>query len=89
MGDPSCNSRNCEENGIHVSWEAHSSIDQSTVEVNIWIEFSTNEVLVRQCYFLKFNGDFNQRLFSTNLKNLKGNLNRIKNTFLMIFALGS
>lgn len=47
MGDPSCNSWNCEENRIHISWEAHSPIDQTTIEVNIWIEFSTNEILVR------------------------------------------
>jgi hypothetical protein len=47
MSNPSSYSRNCEEDRVHVSWEAHSSVNQSTVEINIGIEFSTNEILVR------------------------------------------
>jgi hypothetical protein len=46
MGNPACYSWNCEENRVHVSWESHSSINQSTIEVDIGIEFSADKVFI-------------------------------------------
>ena len=42
MGDPSGNSWNCEQDWEHVSWEAHGSVNEATVEVNIGVEFASN-----------------------------------------------
>jgi len=89
VSNPSRYSWNCEEDRIHISWKSHSSINQPTIEVYIGIEFSADKVLIGQSYLLKFNSNFNQRLFSTNFKHLKGNLNHELCTFLIIFARGS
>ena len=42
MSNPSYNSWNCEKHWVHVSWETHGSVNQTTVKVNIWIQFSCN-----------------------------------------------
>ena len=75
MSNPSNDSWNSEKNRILIRWESHSSIDESRIEVNIWIKLSTDEILVRQSNFLKFNSNFDQRFFTADLKDLKSNLN--------------
>jgi hypothetical protein len=42
VGNPAYNSGNGEEDGEHVGWEAHGSVDEATVEVNIGVEFATD-----------------------------------------------
>lgn len=51
MGDPSGNSGDGEEDGVHVGWETHGSVDEAAVEVDVGVEFSGDEVLI-------FKGDF-------------------------------
>ena len=46
MGNPASYAGNCEKHWIHVSWEAHSSVNKATVEVNIGIELSANKVFI-------------------------------------------
>ena len=42
MGDPSCHSGNGEEDWVHISWEAHCPVDETGVEIDIWVEFPGN-----------------------------------------------
>lgn len=58
MGNPTYNSGNCEQYRVHICWEAHCSVDESTVEVNIWVKFSCDKVLVFESNFFEFKGDF-------------------------------
>ncbi len=74
MGDPSNDSGNGEEYRVHVGWESHGSVDESAVEVNVWVKFSSDKVLVFECNLFKFKGDFDQWLLSTDFKDFKGDL---------------
>ena len=89
MCDPSDHSGNGEKHGVHIGREAHSSVDQSTVKVNVRIEFSADKVLIRKSDLFQFKSNLNQRLSSTNIEDIEGDLNKLKSTFLTILARGS
>jgi hypothetical protein len=74
VGNPSDNSGNCEEYGVHVGWEAHGSVDESTVKVNVGVKFSGDKVFVLEGDFFEFKGDFDQGLLSADLKHFESNL---------------
>lgn len=42
MREPPCDSGDGVKNREHIGGEAHSSIDESTVEINIGIQFASN-----------------------------------------------
>lgn len=50
MSNPSNNSWDGEKNWVHVSREAHSSVYQTRVEVNVRVEFSADEIFIRKSY---------------------------------------
>lgn len=89
VSDPSCNPGDSKEHRVHVSWEAHSSVNQPTVEINIRIKLATNKVLIRKSNLFEFQCNLNQRLSTTNFKYFKGYLNSRIFTFLTILARGS
>jgi hypothetical protein len=55
---PSNNSRNHEEYGEHIGWESHSFINDTTIEVDIGIEFSLNKVRIGESNTFEFDCDF-------------------------------
>lgn len=59
MSNPACNSGDGKEHRVHISWEAHSSVDQAAVEINVGIKFAADEVLVRQGDSFELQCDFN------------------------------
>ena len=74
MSQPSHASRDHKEDGEHVSWETHCSVNDTTVEVNVWIQFSLNEVGIIQGDSFEFNSNFDQLLLTGDLKDLLSNL---------------
>ena len=74
VGNPSDDSGNGEEDGVHVSWETHGSVDESAVEVNVGVKFSGDKVLVFKGDLFEFKGDFDQGLLSADFKDFEGNL---------------
>lgn len=78
VSDPSNDSWNCEENRVHVSWESHRSVNESTVKIDIWIQFSCDKVFIFQSNFFQLQGNFNQGFFSTYFKDFESNLKLIK-----------
>lgn len=48
MSKPSDNSRDHEKDGEHISREAHCFVNDTAVEIDIWIEFSFDEVWIAQ-----------------------------------------
>jgi hypothetical protein len=55
--EPSNYSGNHEEHGEHVSGESHSFVDDSTVEINVRVQLSVDEVGVTECNLFEFDGD--------------------------------
>jgi hypothetical protein len=74
MSQPSHTSWNHKENWEHVGWEAHCSVYNATVEVDVWVQFSFNEVCIIQSNSFEFDCNFNQLLLSSDLKDLLRNL---------------
>lgn len=70
MSEPSNTSGYHKQDWKHICWETHCLINYTTVEVNIWIQFSLNKKWVTKCYFLQLNSDLNKLLFSCNFKHL-------------------
>ena len=46
VGEPSLESWQCEENGEVLGRESNCFVDDSRVEVDIWVQLAVNEVLV-------------------------------------------
>ena len=74
MGDPSGHTRQSEQHREHISGEAHGSIDDSGVEVDIGEQFPLDEILIRKSDLFQLNGKLNQRLLAADLKDLIGDL---------------
>ncbi len=53
MGDPAWESTHCEEHWEHRCWEAHRSINEARVEIDIWVELLIDEVRVGKCDLLE------------------------------------
>lgn len=70
VSKPSCDSGNHEQDGEHISWETHGLVDDSTIEVDIRVEFSFDKVRIAQCNSFEFDSDFNQFFFSSNFEHL-------------------
>jgi hypothetical protein len=89
VSDPANDSRDGEKNGVHVSREAHSSVDEATVEIDVRVELSTDEVLIRKSDLFEFKSDLDQWLLAADIKDVKSDLNLRLCTFLTILARGS
>lgn len=72
VGEPSDHSGDHEEDGEHISGKSHGAIDDSTVEIDIGVEFSFDEVGVGQCDAFEFDCDLDEFLFSGDLEDLFG-----------------
>ena len=68
MSQPSHTSWNHEKNWEHVCWESHCFVNDTTVKVNVWIQFSVNEVRITQSNLLQFHCNFNQFLSSSDFE---------------------
>ena len=72
VGEPSDHSGDHEEDGEHISGKSHGAIDDSTVEIDIGVEFSFDEVGVGEGDAFEFDCDFDEFLFSGDLEDLFG-----------------
>lgn len=70
VSQPTNSSGNHEKNGEHVSGEAHSFIDDSTVEINIGVEFSLHKVRIAERNFFEFDCDFNKFFLASDLEHI-------------------
>lgn len=70
MCQPSCQSWESEENGEHLGWDAQSLVDDSGVEVDVWIQLLGNEVFVSECNLFKLHSNIDKWLSSDNIENL-------------------
>ena len=73
MSQPSCHSGDHEKHWEHVSREAHSFINDSTIEIYIGIKLSLNKVGITKCYSFKFNCNLNEFFFTCNSEDLVSN----------------
>ena len=73
MSEPSSKSWKGEEDCEHLCWDAQSLVDNTRVEVYVWIELSLDEVLVCESDSLKLHSDVDEWLFSDNGEYLLGN----------------
>jgi hypothetical protein len=46
----------------HFQWDSEGAHHNTTVEINIWIELSFDEIRVAQGYLLELQGDIQQRI---------------------------
>ena len=74
MGKPSSSSWDSEEDWEVVSGEAHSLVDNTTIEVDVGVKLSLDEVVITKSDSFKFNSDFNQWFTSKDIENVIGNL---------------
>ena len=73
VGQPANSSGNHEEDREHIRRKTESLVNDSTVEINVGIELSFNEVRIAESNSLKFDGDLDQLLLSDNLENFISN----------------
>lgn len=74
MGEPSSSSWNSEEDWEVVSGEAHSLVDDTTVEVDVGVKLSLDEEVITKSDSFKLNGNFNQWFTSKDVENIVSNL---------------
>lgn len=68
VSEPSCDSRDSEEYWEHICWESHCSVDDTRVEVDVWVELSFDEELIFEGDFLKSHRDFYERFTAADLE---------------------
>ena len=73
MRDPASDSRYHKQHWKHICGETHCSVNNSSIKIDVRIEFSFAEVGVCQRNLLKLNGDFYKRLFTGDFKHLESN----------------
>ena len=70
--------------------QSYYPINNPSVEVNIWIKLTFDEVLVLKSNLFKLNGNLNKGFLSYNIEDIISKLIMLnKCTFLTILALGS
>lgn len=74
MGQPADDPRQGEEKGEEVSGEAHGTVDEARVKVDVRIELALDKVIVSQSNSFELHGNLNQGLIPTHLKDLVGDL---------------
>merc|ERR1711990_519969 len=74
VSKPSCKSGESEEDGEHLSGDAESLVDNSRVEVNVRVELSLDEVLIRESNLLKGHSNINHRFTANNGEDIISNL---------------
>jgi hypothetical protein len=67
---PPHHSRDHEQHWEHVGGEAHRSVDDAAVEIDVRVEFSLDEVGVREGDAFQFHCDLDQLLLSGDLEDL-------------------
>lgn len=74
VSDPAYDTGNCEEDGVHVGWKSHGSVDKAAVEVDVGVKFSGDEVLVLKGDLFQLKGDLDQGLLAADFKHFKSDL---------------
>ena len=96
VSKPASNSGDGEKHWKQVCREAHGSVDDTGVEINVRVEPPLDEVLIGECYSFQLDCNVDHGLPAADFEDLVGDLS-IKScsplvsqlTFLMILARGS
>src|SRR5688572_12358299 len=60
VGDPTRQTSERKHDGEHGGWNAHRAVNDAAVEIDVWIQFSFNEIFVSQNTFFDAFGEFEQ-----------------------------
>src|SRR5690625_276522 len=67
LSNPTWQTTQCEQRGEHAVGESHCAVDQPGVEVDVWIQFALDEVVIVECALFEAHGDFETLVVSTEL----------------------
>ena len=74
MSKPTSGSWDGEQDWVVVGRETEGSVDNTTVEIDIGVQLSLDEVFVSKGDLLKFDGNLDKRFLSNNFEDVIGNL---------------
>ena len=74
MGEPSSETGQSEHDGEHLGGDSEGLVDNSGVEIDVGVQLSLDEVLVRESNSLKLHGDINHALATNDGEDVVGKL---------------